>query len=42
MINVDDEMLESGSPVQPILSFDKIKGNNTHNKKQQKYLTPGT
>jgi|TARA_B110000285_G_C14868929_1_gene488225 hypothetical protein len=38
MINVDDELLENGSPVQPILAFDKIKGN----KKQQKYLTPGT
>lgn len=38
MINVDDEMLENGNPVQPILSFDKMKGS----KKQQKYLTPGT
>lgn len=38
MINVDDEILESGTPMQPIISFDNIKGN----RNQQKYLTPGT
>jgi|TARA_B110001450_G_C17574731_1_gene462313 hypothetical protein len=37
MINVDDEMLESGLPGQPVISFSQIKGD----KKQRKHTTPG-
>jgi hypothetical protein len=37
MINVDDEMLESGLPAHPGLSFDRIKGD----RKVRKHHTPG-